>query len=82
MRYYVKNKNGSFSRIPRCGHCVNGDKIPAYRSQKQILKNEACEFWEPEEIQITERRESIKAMLRHMKKKLEEIALALQDDQT
>ena len=80
VQYYLINKHGTFSRVSGRGHCVNGDKIPAYQSQKHILKNSPCEFWEPEEIQIAERREHITETLCEMKKHLKEISLILKDD--
>lgn len=80
IQYYLKNRSGTFSRISGRGHCVNGENISAYQSQKHILKNFPCDFWEPEEIQIAQRRECIAKTLRDMKKHLKEIAFILKDD--
>lgn len=80
VQYYLKNKHGTFSRISGRGHCKNVDKISASKSEKHILKNSPCEFWESKEIQIAERRVCITETLCEMNKYLKEIAFILKDD--
>lgn len=40
-----------------------------------------CEFWEPMEVQVMKRRETLKECLRNMAKRIDEIALILKNDE-
>lgn len=61
------------------GHCTNGNVTKA-TSRKNILKCSACEFWEAQEQQIAEHRESVIKIIFKIYKKLEDIAFILKDD--
>lgn len=54
--------------------------MPLRESDKIVKKKLICEYWEPVEIQIEERRESIGDTIRHMASVLEQIAVILEDD--
>ena len=83
--HYIKLRGGTFQRLNFCGHCVAGKMT---RSQyEKIIKNclctshgVACKFWEPVEIKLDERRESIENTLCNMARVLQEMAFTLEDD--
>ena len=53
--YYTKSKNGYFHKMPTDGHCICIELSAASRN-KYIAKCLACEYWEPIELQIEERK--------------------------
>ena len=46
----------------------------------RTCNGEACEFWEPVEIKLEERMESIVDILRNTARALQEVAFTLEDD--
>ena len=85
--HYVKTRGGTFQRLDSCGHCLSR-KMTLNQSDKIVKKclrtchGEACEFWEPVEIKLEERRESIEDILRHTARVLQEMAFTLEDDES
>ena len=80
--YFVKhyaNLHGTFYFVNGCMHCVNVN-LTKSESKKRMLNNVKCEYWQPEKIQIEQRRESIEKYLRLTAKKLNEIAQILKED--
>lgn len=61
-----------------CGHCLNSDA--KFNKRKQFPLSYGCSNWQPIEIQITQRRNSIKTVLKEICEYLELIATILKDD--
>lgn len=76
-RHYY-NLNGTF-RFANCMHCTNGNITVRARKNRTANKIK-CEYWQPEEIQIEQRRNNIELYLSITAKKLQEIALILKED--
>lgn len=82
-KYFVKhfaNYGGYYYLITGSGHCVNLN-LCLSESAKRIKSNLTCEFWEPMQIQIEERRDFFKDTLRKMAECIDEIAMILKDDE-
>ncbi len=75
-QYYVKS-NASYCAI-HLGHCSNSDLNE--KEKKKRLYKLACEFWEPVAIRNAERREVIKETLTKMARRIEAMALILEDE--
>ena len=57
-----------------CGHCLNVEK------KIKRKPDELCELWENIAIKKEEREKSIEEILRHMSKRINEIAIILTND--
>lgn len=80
--YFVKhygNLDGKYYSVTGCKHCIN-QKLTMREQNKRLDNIVACEYWEPMEIQVKKRRESIKDTFRHMRKCLDEISQILKED--
>ena len=80
--YFVKhyaNLNGAFYLVLGCKHCINTNLTLNERT-KRMLNKAKCDCWQPEEIQIEQRRQSIEQYLQSTAKKLNEIAQILKED--
>ena len=80
--YFVKhyaNLNGTFYLVGGCKHCINSN-LSFKESNKRMSNIVKCEYWEPEQIQIDKRRQSIKYYLQFTANKLNEIAQILKED--
>ncbi len=77
--HYVKLARGYFSCTGNCGHCTN-ENLPFQRPQIIAKRHLECEYWEPLQIQIDERRKNIIDFLYKMAERIEEIACILKDD--
>jgi len=78
-QHYYRSQSGRFYKVFFDGHCDN-DKLTRTASKKIIAKCLPCEFWQPKENQIAEKRENVISRLFEMKKRLDEIASILNDD--
>ena len=78
-QHYCKSTRGKLVSVSNDGHCTNGN-IAKVTSRKNILKCSVCEFWEAQEQQFIEQRESVIKVIYEMHKRLEDIALILKDD--
>lgn len=76
--HYAKDNTSYYTVF--CGHCLNRELNKKGENEKRPYIA-GCEFWEPIEIRKEERKESIKSTLKDMKKKLDEIAMILKDDE-
>ena len=76
LEHYIKSEQSLFTID---GHCINSEIRKKYPPAKFSLR-ETCECWEPMQIQIEERKQSICYVLKRMQENLEEIALILKDD--
>ena len=77
VKHYY-NVRGTF-QTANCMHCKNGN-IPLNERKKRIENKARCEYWQPERIQIEQRRESIEKYLLLTAEKLNEIAQILKED--
>lgn len=77
--HYGLDLYGSFYLLPE-GHCVSG-KLPQRTADKILSRNGVCEYWEPEEKRVRERKENIAVVIQKMKDQLDQIAIALVTDQ-
>ena len=77
VRHYY-NLHGTF-HLANCMHCVNNN-ITVRARKNRIANIVKCKYWQPKEIQIEQRRESIIKYLRFTIKKLQEIAQILKED--
>lgn len=77
QHYYV-SKHVKLTRVTGNGHCTN-DNLTKTASRKIILKQHICEFWEPAETLIAERRENVYNLILKMKQRLDELAAILQE---
>lgn len=78
-RYFVKCFYKFRGRLMDlgCGRCINDN-----RKRKKCKEADfVCGLWEPYEIQVNERRESIKSTLRRIARSLDDIALTLKDEE-
>ena len=75
-RYYVRHfsKQGAAFQTICCGHCKN-------HNNKKMAPYGVCGYWEDIALQKEERARSIKAVLRNMSERLNEIAMVLKDDE-
>ena len=80
-RYYIVHyiKEGS-SLMPIDGHCINR-KLRELHPRKPFRLWENCEYWEPMEIQIGERRNRIEQVLKGIEDRLHQIVMILESDQ-
>lgn len=78
-QHYYKSIRGKIVAVLGDGHCTNGNLTKAV-SEKNIIKRRACEYWEAQEPQLTERRESVCNAILKMQKNLDEFLLILKDD--
>lgn len=62
-----------------CGHCICRD-LKRNIAKKIVERRSDCEKWEPREIAIKERRESIIRHIEYMEEHLKQIVIVLQDD--
>ena len=80
--YCVKhygNLDGKFYLIGGCIHCVNSN-LKLTESKKRINNIVKCEYWQPEQIQIDDRRKSIVQRLCKMAEQIDGIAQILEED--
>ena len=77
IHYFIKD-NARY-RDTGSGFCRHHYMNP--RERRMFPNIEDCAYWEPEELQPKERRETIKTVLRSMRKQLSEIAEILKDDE-
>ncbi|MDE5548629.1 MAG: hypothetical protein K2K24_02545 [Clostridia bacterium] len=73
MQHYVKDPKGSLVRAVNYGHCCKGN-----RKHKKL--DLPCELWQPIELQIEQRKKTIKGTLERIESLLENIALVLEND--
>lgn len=78
--HHFAKDNTSYQTVC-CGHCLNRELDKKENKDKKRPYKVACEFWEPFEIRKEERKEAIQITLRSMKKRLDEIAMILKDDE-
>lgn len=77
VKHYA-NIRGTFYSLGEM-HCINAKMSTS--AQKQRIKNLAlCDFWQPKQIQISNRRESIKETLKQMARQIDEISQILQEE--
>ena len=79
-RYFAQHYSKRNTRFDKvfCGHCLNTN----YKSVKPKRPFDLCDYWEDMKMQIAEREQAIKEVLKSMTKHLNEIALVLKDDST
>ena len=79
-RYYLSHyiKSGALL-VHIDGHCIT-DELRKLHPRKAYRLWDNCEFWEPMEIQIAERRRDIERVLEGMEQRLNDITLILKDD--
>ncbi len=79
-RFYIEHfiKRG-YCLFPIEGHCIN-DNIRRTYSYTGFHLRETCEYWEPMQIQVERRKQTVFAVLKSMQTRLTEIALILKDD--
>lgn len=74
-QHYIKTATGfSFTLY---GHCCN--KNIDLRNKTKIREN--CEYWQPIEIQIAERRKNLISNIRELVKRLDAVCEVLLDDE-
>ena len=77
IQHYIK-KAHSFQKLFR-GHCSNWD-TPLKIRKHDVYFDSCCDKWEQREDLKTDNRESIKTVIRDIRKSLAEIAFILKDD--
>lgn len=78
-KHYIKTSKGFKEEM--CGYCANSE-LDLYQKRKTILKiYNACKYWMPIDLQISERRAGILETLKKMQNSLEELAVILKDDE-
>lgn len=77
---HFTNYSGYYHEVSGCGHCVC-QALKRSERKKRRMYGLPCEFWEPMEVQVMKRRETLKECLRNMAKRIEEIALILKNDE-
>lgn len=69
---------GTFRRA-NCLHCVRREMTQLQR-ESRVRNKIKCEYWQPEQILIDKRRESIDTVLRDAARKLNDVAEILRED--
>ena len=80
--YFVKhyaNLHGDFYEVVGCMHCINQDLTTTERT-KRMHNLVVCEYWQPMQIQVQQRREDIQETLQDMSDCLKDIATILKED--
>lgn len=80
LKHYAKTADGKLQRLYGEGHCINYN-LKKIVSRKIIRDNLSCEYWSPEASQKEARRRKIEKELCAMKRRLDDIASILKDDE-
>ncbi len=75
LKHYTIN-NLRFTNVG--GHCINTELCGKLKNRSIVRNN--CNYWEPYEIQVKERREKMQNTIRKMEKELSNILLILKND--
>lgn len=78
VKHYA-NLHGKFYLVSGCKHCVN-NKLSVNERDKRMSNKVKCEYWQPEQKQIDERKRRIEEYLVRTANQLQEIAQILKED--